>query len=658
MEHTQAACEQLRLCAKQLLDLKKDICNNRPPSISTSTSSNSGSSWNLDSINSISRKCSVLLVELKQMNREGYLETEERRSQTQKEKDKLDDLNLELQNLNYQKSYLRNQISQAKNFRCESLNKISLVSEEEFIKSAGDLAIVHATEPLEYKRELMINRLAHEQQQRRALCVSIEELKARKKALTELNLQKKRFLEGIKQRIQTLANAAAPIEQFLSTSVSVQINESKLSKHLPTPLYILYYNTKIFKHSSNVAFEVSIAGNLQQAIDYSLQQQKSVLDENMNQDSQMEANTSKSANISNLGASSSDHSQPLRLTQSQMHPLSVVLSFPVEASNFKLDVIFYYMKSIDSIVVKCEGLNNYAQINAFDTAYDYDNYLLVNLFPNDVGDKLHNHFANITKNRFGESGNNGRCFKWGQVICGIHLMEPPAFQLNLNFNQKQQQTVETIIPLIIERLHNSIALLKQLHSLNKLELPHQVAKTQSQSQMHASLTLWKRIPKQEYQNMIVHESIKNSSSDGESLSWEHVGSKYFLLNLKRQNVELSSVVEISVEYPFRPPIFTLLPLKGNFKDRSWDFPSSVKNAADTQALQLMQSNTPLFDNHFKDIETVVNVHVPASITKRDAISFLFAQIHKLQLCLDIIHNESADSGSKNLSGRSRRLQFE
>lgn len=51
-----------------------------------------------------------LLIDLKEFNREIYVETERKKFRTQQEKDKMNQLNLQLQNLIYERNHLKKEI--------------------------------------------------------------------------------------------------------------------------------------------------------------------------------------------------------------------------------------------------------------------------------------------------------------------------------------------------------------------------------------------------------------------------------------------------------------------------------------------------------------------------------------------------------------------
>src|SRR5689334_12652969 len=71
----------------------------------------------VDNLRKLITKSSLLFLELKQANRETFTEVENKKVDHQKEKVKLDQLNLQLQNLLYEKAHLKREIQACKDFK-------------------------------------------------------------------------------------------------------------------------------------------------------------------------------------------------------------------------------------------------------------------------------------------------------------------------------------------------------------------------------------------------------------------------------------------------------------------------------------------------------------------------------------------------------------
>jgi len=153
----------------------------------------------------------MLFIDLKQANREVHLELEKRKMECQKMKQSLDKLFIDLQALLSERHYLELAIRKCRDFSSQE-KEISLLTEEEFLRVAP-IELTSDTDPHQH----MLNRLRFELQQRKTLCVELQELKARKRALTELNVQKKRNLEGFQNRLKSVITAANTLQQYLQT---------------------------------------------------------------------------------------------------------------------------------------------------------------------------------------------------------------------------------------------------------------------------------------------------------------------------------------------------------------------------------------------------------------------------------------------------------
>lgn len=141
-----------------------------------------------------------------------------------------------------------------------------LISESEFLQRAPK----ELTESQD-EHQRMLNRLTFELEERKRLCSDLEELKARKKALSEVNLQKKKFLDGLQGRLKsiskvtlmgafliTTSKATGPVQQYISLNVSKRLEQHILADQLPGPLYILYYQLELYHEGIGTSFPSEI----------------------------------------------------------------------------------------------------------------------------------------------------------------------------------------------------------------------------------------------------------------------------------------------------------------------------------------------------------------------------------------------------------------
>lgn len=98
LDTTQTICDALRVSFNDLLALKQK-------------------KENAETIRKTLTKTSILFSELKQSNRETYFEIDSRKNDSLTDREKLDKLNLQLQELLYERSHLNSEIQACKTFK-------------------------------------------------------------------------------------------------------------------------------------------------------------------------------------------------------------------------------------------------------------------------------------------------------------------------------------------------------------------------------------------------------------------------------------------------------------------------------------------------------------------------------------------------------------
>ncbi|KAK9768406.1 hypothetical protein K7432_001007 [Basidiobolus ranarum] len=160
-------------------------------------------------LNALFETASSLFVSLKELNRQTYTHTRQIKVSTSESKQELDLLNLDLQNLRYERQHLQQEISKCKAF--DSIYQdLELVPEAEFLEKAGN-ELTESSDP----HTRMINRLKFEQLERMRLDIEKKELMALKLKLIKLNKEKKLALEKIDIQLDTFAKSSAPLQVSL-----------------------------------------------------------------------------------------------------------------------------------------------------------------------------------------------------------------------------------------------------------------------------------------------------------------------------------------------------------------------------------------------------------------------------------------------------------
>lgn len=226
--------------------------------------------------------------------------------------------------------------------------------------------------------------------------------------------------------------------------------------------------------------------------------------------------------------------------------------------------------------------------------------ILTTLFPGDTGACNPSLVNNYTKKGFEyPSTHMARPFSWAQWICGIYNLTPER-------QHRPEPSIQAVIEQIRKRFEGQIALEFQLKGLIKstpLIEVHENAKALFDQDITTTLSSWKEIPAPKTDVF----SFLNASEQ----SYRY-GCKYYEASFKNDKVKLNSFVEISPEYPVRPPRFLF------------------------QARTPTTSGTAEFNTLLKDAEIEVNAYYKELIPNGSEDWLLSHQLRKVQLCMDII----------------------
>jgi DNA repair exonuclease SbcCD ATPase subunit len=92
------------------------VCTKLTSQLKDIITEKSSKDHDIERIKNMLLKCSVVLLELKEANREVHTEIEERKNALKKEKLKIDQQNSQLQNLLYEKTHFHKEIEKCKEF--------------------------------------------------------------------------------------------------------------------------------------------------------------------------------------------------------------------------------------------------------------------------------------------------------------------------------------------------------------------------------------------------------------------------------------------------------------------------------------------------------------------------------------------------------------
>ncbi|KAG2654279.1 THO complex subunit 5A-like isoform X2 [Panicum virgatum] len=425
---------------------------------------------------------SLLLVTLRQVNREILMEEDRVKAETEAAKAPVDSTTLQLHNLLYEKNHYVKAIRACLDFQTKYPG-IELVPEEEF-QRAAPADIRDKTLAADASHDLMLKRLNFELVQRKELCKLHEKLELQRSSLLETIASQKKFLSSLPSHLKSLKKASLPVQQQLGMQHTKKLKQHHAAELLPTPLYIAYTQLLGQKEAFGENIEVEIMGSTKDAKIFAQQQAKKEngtlsngdhnrMDDDVIDDEE-DAQRRRSRSKKNVMKEANNPAMAY-----QLHPLKLIVHvYDTEDSGAKrrklITLRFEYLAKLN---VVCVGIEE---------SEGLDNNILCNLFPDDTGLELPHQMAKIYA---GEPPNftdkNSRPYKWAQHLAGIDFLPevPPSVGDDSNRAlsssdlssglalYRQQNRAQTILQRIRSRKVAQMALMWQLDYLTKLKWP-------------------------------------------------------------------------------------------------------------------------------------------------------------------------------------------
>ena len=565
-----------------------------------------------------SNQIAIDFISLKRYNRDSQLENENLKSQTSQQKQKLDQLDLQLQNLLYEKNHLKKEILLCKEYKPTNKD-IDLVPEKTFMENAPP-------ELLQFNGEhqKQMNRLTYELQERKRLSDKVMELKEKKKTLIEANKTKIKFLESLKDRVAAIQKSTGPITaQYSYSTIGIKTNLN--ANYLPYPLYVLYYQISMYiemyhqtdidkktDENSNNDLQLNIIGSIEDAIEIN-----------------------KKLPITNKNAEINNETDIYKT-----HPLSVVLTYTVPTNNSnsnstKFTLKFDYLIILEIVAVGCTG-SIISDNNTTTNNNNSNNGIIVNLFPNDNGKNtpnLTNWKVMEYKNKFEyEESISIRPFRWAQWICGLSFLTPPVTTNNYDLNKFENydcKNIVTVMKQIKNRINTQINLQTQLESLNKLNIMASDYSVVFPAHVTTTIASWSEIKKNTGTSDIeLQDFYKEKSKEWVKKSYY----RYFKCTIKKDNLICNAIIEISPEYPYEAPQFKI---KLVHSDVVPQLPSQIKEKSDPKTHNFLQQTNDTQQNS-KLIEIELNANYEQLTENEEPDNMLLSlQLIKLQYCLDV-----------------------
>ena len=198
-----------------------------------------------DKIRSALTSCALQIVSMKSLSRKVYHLKNEHMQEVQGAKKRVEETSLRLQNLQYEKNQLLNEIRRCRDFVTTETNNVDLMTTDKYYKDTGlkpkkKMSGAGGATSEDANHKLYLERLAHELAQRKQLAEKLAEIAKHTKQVDRATSFKIKFLSDLKSKLKVVEDSTRPLQEFFGDQVT-QLNEThERAACLPEPLYVLY----------------------------------------------------------------------------------------------------------------------------------------------------------------------------------------------------------------------------------------------------------------------------------------------------------------------------------------------------------------------------------------------------------------------------------
>ncbi|RCI04600.1 hypothetical protein CU098_008364 [Rhizopus stolonifer] len=182
-----------------------------------------------------SDRISACFDRIKDLHTLGYYVLKESKEVTAEEKERMNERQVELQGVMYEKRHILEDIIQCRQFR-SVYQDIELIPIEEFMTNADPEFLENSDNP----HQLMINRLKYEHVVRKALKEQQEALMLRKAELIKGNRKAQKKIDQFDKLLDDFVQAASPLEEALEAEYKlnhppeIEMSEVKIEDPMET----------------------------------------------------------------------------------------------------------------------------------------------------------------------------------------------------------------------------------------------------------------------------------------------------------------------------------------------------------------------------------------------------------------------------------------
>ncbi|XP_044253173.1 THO complex subunit 5 homolog isoform X1 [Tribolium madens] len=580
----------------------------------------------------------LLLVLLKKLNRMEKVRLVFPKEELAAEKQKVDSINLQYQNLLYEANHLMSEYRKCFQFKSKD-EHIELVPVEEFFAEAPENLTKKFTKFDEndelVKHELRLARLEWELQQRIHLADMCKKLEEEKKKLEADIGERRNKLDKLGPLLSSVMEATKPVQEHLGLHIDKIQAEHKLASLLPNPLYLFYANIDAYRQVNDSRMSVEIVGDQEEASQWK-ELELAEDDDEEDEDNEAEIETQEVEEIVETKKRrhrKSVHIDPLEEKKRkllQVHPLSVQVTVTTkDGPSIKIRLSYYPKLEIVTVSSSVDIPSNITGNAAREVLSNES--VLVELVGGDFGLDSPNPCTPYQLKKVGLGSfqslvpDLGYVYTWAQKMCGIDFLNKMTGSDHLS-----QTNVESVMKTIKKRLKSRYALAKQLEELERSVIPVLPASVDLPRTTISSLTKWSSGTYQGFCEAQFTEGLL----EAELISPNDI---FYKATITRDNANLQAFVVIKNDYPSIPPIFSLC-LNYNGTRHSQN------------------------DDNIRDMERSINVDWNHEFSNANWL--LSAQIMSLCVGLDI-YLETEDPGTfqqntmyiKSTCARNRRKPF-
>jgi THO complex subunit 5 len=224
------ACSRIGELLRRVNDLKKN-----------------GDNTNLTAIDECKGEVSLLVMKLKQNNREAQIRCKEARDKTNEARQRIDDQHLQLQNMLYQVMHLQKEIHECLEFKSRD-EDIKLVPIEEFYEEAPE-SVSKPDETRADQHKCMLARLDWELEQRKRLTHQLEVATSEKQKVLEDIESKQKFLSSLQPQLDVILKATLPVQEQMGMLFERTRTQHNLALYLPESLYVLFVQARAYQEA-------------------------------------------------------------------------------------------------------------------------------------------------------------------------------------------------------------------------------------------------------------------------------------------------------------------------------------------------------------------------------------------------------------------------